>query len=225
MRFCLLLFIVWPFFSQPASAQSKYKEYKIGPKGDTLNAIGLDGKKTGKWVIRVEELRGEPGYEEEGYYKKGEKDGYWRKYSLEGDLIAIEHYTLGGKDGLQQYFTYLGDLIREENWKGYNPDSPYDTIPIYGTDNNEILEFKLVKAAPYSVKNGEWRYYEPGSGRLIKVEYYSNNNLVDPNAHKKQQAVVKEDQKKEVPKTQQMLDWEKKNRNKKKALRDGRTGL
>jgi hypothetical protein len=211
-------------YSQLTFSQVQYKEYKIGPNGDTINAVRQDGKKVGKWVIKVEELRGEPGYEEEGMYKNGEKDGYWRKYSTQGDLIGVEHYLLGGKDGLQQYFTYLGDLIREENWKGYNPDAPYDTVAVYGMDNNEVIDFKLVKAEPYSVKNGEWRYYEAGSGRLIKVEQWANNNLVKPNEPKKE-VVENSEKKKEVKKTPEMLEWEKKNSNKKKALRDGRTGM
>lgn len=219
------LFIATIFYGLNLFGQGRLKEYKIGASGDTINAVLQDGKKTGKWVVHVDELRGEPGYEEEGMYKKGEKDGYWRKYNLEGDLIGLEHFILGSKDGLQQYFTYLGDLVREENWKGYNPDAPYDTVAVYGMDNNEILEYKLVPAEPYAVKNGEWRYYEPGSGRLIRVEQWDHNNLVKPKPPEKEPAIADNGKKKEVEKTPEMLQWEKKNRNKKKALRDGRTGL
>jgi hypothetical protein len=209
------------FFIVNASAQ--YKEYKLNAKGDTINAINKQGQKVGKWVVRIEEIRGEPGYEEEGVYKKNEKDGYWRRYNLEGDLIALEHYVLGGKEGLQQYFTYLGDLVREENWKGYNPDSPYDTIAMYGTGSNEIVDYKIVKAEPYSVKDGEWRYFEPGSGRVIRTEQWARNNLVVPGAPK--QEVTTTDKAKKPEKTAEMLDWEKKHSGKKKGLRDGRTGL
>ncbi|MCC6258721.1 MAG: hypothetical protein IT254_10385 [Chitinophagaceae bacterium] len=219
-----ILFLTCIFYL-PSYAQGRYKEFKLNQNGDTLNAILPDGKKSGKWVIHVDELRGEPGYEEEGVYKKGEKDGFWRKYNLEGDLIGVEHFVLGSKDGLQQYFTYLGDLVREENWKGYNPEAPYDTVAIYGMDNNEILEYKLVPAAPYAVKHGEWRYYEPGSGRLIRTEQWDHNNLVKPKPPTKEPEVASNGKKKEVEKTPEMLKWEQKNKNKKKALRDGRTGL
>ena len=200
---------------------AQYKEYKLNAKGDTINAISKLGQKQGKWVEHTDEIRGEPGYEEEGIYKKGVKDGYWRRYSLQGDLIAVEHFILGGKDGLQQYYTYLGDLVREENWKGYNPDAPYDTIAIYGTGSGEIVDYKIVKAEPYSVKDGEWKYYEPGSGRLLKTEQWSRNNLVVPG--KTEPTVA--DKPKKAEKTAEMLEWEKKNRGKKHALRDGRTGL
>jgi hypothetical protein len=216
------IFTVFLLYCSTAS-YAQYKEFKLNPKGDTINAINKDGQKVGKWVIEVGEIRGEPGYVEEGIYKKGEKDGFWRKYSNQGDLIAVEHYILGGKDGLQQYFTYLGDLIREENWKGYNPDAPYDTIAIYGTGSGEIIDYKIVKATPYSVKHGEWKYYEEGSGRVLRTEQWALNNMVNPNAPKP--VAVETDKPKKVEKTAEMLEWEKKNRNKKKVLRDGQTGL
>ena len=142
---------------------------------------------------------------------------------LTGDLIAVENFIHGGKDGLQQYYNYLGDIEREENWKGFNPDSPYIFIPIYGTGSGEILEMKKVKAEPYSVKHGFWKYYEPG-GRLLRTDEYLNNQLVIP---KPKETTVSNDapKKKEVPKTPEMIEWEKKNSGKKKALREGKTSL
>lgn len=217
-----VFFIAILFFAFAATGTAQYKEYKLGPKGDTINAITKDGIKTGKWVTHVPELRGNPGHEEEGVYVKGEKDGYWRSYSLQGDLIAVENYKLGGKDGVQLYYTYLGDLEREESWRGYNPDAPYDTVAIYGTESNEIIDYKIVKAEPYSVKDGEWKYYEPGTGRLFRTEKWDRNNLVKPDAKNVSAAYAKP---KKVEKTAEMLEWEKKNRGKKGAIRDGRTGL
>jgi hypothetical protein len=209
------------FIASISSATAQLKSYQLNPQGDTINAINKEDQKVGKWVIEVGELRGEPGYVEEGMYKKGEKHGFWRKYSSQGDLLAVENYILGGKDGLQQYFNFLGDLEREENWRGYNPDAPYDTIAVYGTGSGEIVDYKLVKAAPYSIKHGEWRFYEPGTGRLLRKEQWSNNNLVNPNAPKTAaKTYVKPDK---VEKTPDMLEWERKNRRKKVV--DGRTGL
>ncbi len=210
-------------FTFSFNGNAQYKEYKLSPKGDTINAITKDGLKVGKWVTHVAELRGNPGYEEEGMYtRKGEKDGMWRKYTLQGDLLAVENYVKGGMDGLQQYFTYLGDLEHEEMWRGYNPDAPFDTIPVYGTGSGEIIDYKIVKAEPYSVKDGEWKYYELGSGRLLRTEKWERNNLVNPNAAKKSEAYVKP---KKVEKTAEMLEWERKNKGKKGVVRDGRTGM
>ena len=139
MIFLLFLVFTFPGFSQ-------YKEYQLSANGDTLNAIDKNNLKQGKWIIAVPELRGEPGYEEEGIFKDGKKEGTWRKYNSHGDLLAIENYRYGGKDGLQQYFTNFGDPVREENWRAYNPDAPYDTIAVYGTGSNEIIDYKIVKA-------------------------------------------------------------------------------
>ncbi|MEI8053726.1 MAG: hypothetical protein WCH52_08260 [Bacteroidota bacterium] len=202
---------------------SQYKEFKLTQFGDTINAINKDGQKVGKWVTETNELRGEPGFVEEGIYKKGEKDGYWRKYSNQGDLLAMEHYILGGKDGLQQYFSFLGDLEREENWKGYNPDSPYDTIAVYGTGNGEIVDYKIVKALPYSVKDGEWRYFE--SGRLLRSEQWSVNNLVNPKAAASSRTKTPYVKPEKLEKPPAMVEWEKKNKGKKNVIRDGQTHL
>ncbi|MEP6677138.1 MAG: hypothetical protein ABJA78_18400 [Ferruginibacter sp.] len=218
----LLLFSLFQlFFVNMVSAQ--LKDYTISAKGDTINGVNKDGDKQGRWVVHVDEVRGEPGYEEEGTFKKGKKEGAWRIYNLNGDLIGIELYKFGGKDGLQQYFTYLGDLVREEQWRGYNPDAPYDTIPVYGTGSNEILNYKIVKAEQYSVKHGEWKYYEAGTGRLLKAEQYDHNRLVTPNTPAV--AAADDKAKKKIEKTPEMLEWEKKNKGKKKVVRDGAVGL
>jgi len=220
IRQLLVLTIIQFLFFMSVHAQ--YKSYQLNAEGDTLNAIDKNDKKQGKWVIRVEPLRGEPGYEEEGVFKNNNKEGIWRLYSLVGDIIAVEFYKLGGKDGVQQYYTYLGDLIREESWRAYNPDSPYDTVAVYGTGSNEIIEYKLVKAEPYSVKHGEWKYYDAGTGRLMKLEKYERGHLEKP-TDKNKTAAAPVEKKKEVEKTPEMLEWEKKNKGKKNAVRDGRT--
>jgi antitoxin component YwqK of YwqJK toxin-antitoxin module len=198
--------------------------YSLSENGDTLNLIDAKKQKQGKWVNTIPEQRGNEGFEEEGIYKNDKKEGYWRLYNLQGDLIGVEQYKLGGKHGLQQYYTYLGNLVKEENWRGYDPETPYDTIPVYGSGNNEIVDFKIVKAEQYSVKHGEWRWYAAdGSGRLVKTEKYDRGFLEkDPNAAPVVKAATNE-KKKEIPKTPQMIEWEKKNKGKKNVIRDGRT--
>src|SRR3981081_1151341 len=100
---------------------AQYKEFTLSAKGDTLNAIDKKGLKQGKWVNTVGEIRGEPGYEEEGLYKDDKKTGPWRKYNSTGDILAVENYRFGGKDGIQQYFSFLGNLEKQEEWRGFNP--------------------------------------------------------------------------------------------------------
>ena len=220
--FTFLLFVI---ISNSVNAQ--YKSLQINVNNDTINRIDKKGLKQGKFVTRVEELRGEPGYEEEGIYKNNIKEGIWRRYTLMGDPIGYETYLHGSKDGVQQYYSPLGQLIREESWKGYNPDSPYDTIPVYGTGSNEIIEFKIVKAEPYSVKNGTWKFYDAETGRLYKTEEWKLNNIVNPNSKNEVVASGKSlpGVKKVVTKTAEMLEWEKKNKGKKNVIRDGKTGM
>ena len=205
---------------------AQLKSYKISIKGDTINKIDKKGSKQGKFVLRKEELRGEPGFEEEGMYKNDAKEGIWRRYNLMGDPIGFETYMHGGKDGPQQYYSPLGELLREESWKGYNPEAPYDTIAIYGTGSNEIVDFKVVKAEQYSVKHGFWKYYEAVTGRLFKTEEWDRNNIVLPNVPKKEVSGNSlKGIKKEIAKTPEMLEWEKKNKGKKNVIRNGQTGL
>lgn len=206
------------FFLLQANAQ--YKTFKLSVKGDTLNAVNQKGLKQGKWVIHVDALRGEPGYEEEGIFINDKKEGPWRKYTLQGDIIAIENYQNGDKDGLSQYFSRFGNLVREENWRAYNPDVPYDTIPVFGTGNNEIISYKIIKAKPYSVKNGDWTYYDPTTGRIQKIERYDRGYLLDQ--QKQEETVIEEPMKKIKPK--EVLEYEKKNSGKKKVrVRNGST--
>ncbi len=210
-----------------AGASAQYKSFKISENRDTINRLDKQGFKQGKWVERQESVRGEPGFEVEGLYKNDQKEGIFRHYTLQGDPIGFETYLHGGKDGSQQYYSPLGELLREESWKGFNPDAPYDTIPIYGTGSGEIVDYKIVKAEPYSVKQGTWRYYEAVTGKLLKTEEWSRNVIVLPDAPKPQAGVgaTLDGVKKVVPKTPEMLEWEKKNKGKKNAIRNGQTGI
>ncbi len=222
IRQLLILIIILFLFYINGTAQ--YKSFQLTASGDTINAIDKNDMKQGKWVIHVNELRGEPGFEEEGIFIKGKKEGIWRKYSLTGDIIAVEFYKLGGKHGIQQYYTYLGELIREESWKGYDPEAPYDTVAVYGDGNNEIIDYKITKAEQYSVKHGDWKYYDPiNGGRLAKIEKYDRGFLETPGGSVVRTPAPVTDKSKKPEKTPEMLEWEKKNKGKKNALRDGRT--
>ena len=202
------------------TAVAQYKTYKLSVHGDTLNAIDNKGLKQGKWVIHVDPLRGEPGYEEEGIFVNDKREGLWRKYTLQSDLIAMEHYRFGGKDGLCQYLTPLGELVREEHWRAYNPDAPYDTIAVYGTGSNEIISYKIVRAEQYSVKDGDWTYYDPSTGRIIKTEKYDRGRLIQ---QPKTELVTEEPKK--VAKPAEVLEYEKKNAGKRRVkVRDRQTG-
>ncbi|MFT3683139.1 MAG: hypothetical protein QM791_22960 [Ferruginibacter sp.] len=208
------------------SSHAQYKDFMLSPKGDTLNAIDKKDQKQGKWINTVPEIRGEPGYEEEGFYKDDKKTGTWRKYNENGDIIAIENYFLGGKHGACDYYSFLGNIERHEEWRGFNPDAPYDTIAVYGQGNNEITDFKIVKAEQYSVPHGEWKYFNP-SGHIVKIDRYDRGQLLKDPQEDKPVAQTTPAQPKEKVKTKEILEYEKKYSKKKRNQmeRDGKTSL
>src|SRR5215207_411631 len=125
MRYLLIATI---FFS--LGSQAQWKSFTLTPKGDTLNRIDLTGLKQGPWVVQMPELRGERGYEEEGYFYNDKKEGTWKRFSLEGDMIAVENFSYGMKSGKCIYFTNSGEALREESWRAIDPKSPFDTVLI-----------------------------------------------------------------------------------------------
>jgi len=212
------------------STSAQLKNYIIGVKGDTLNRVDGNGLKQGRWVSHVDALRGEPGYEEEGVYKDGKKEGTWRSYSLEGDLLSVENYKWGYKNGQCQYFNLFG-RVREESWKAIDPKNPYDTIDVPDLNTDAVYK-RVVKVDAFTVKHGTWNYYDPQTGAIVKSEEYVLDQLQDPS--KKKIAIGKTDStglKKDSlttskMKPQEVLDYEKKNSGKKKIkVRDGATGV
>lgn len=214
------------------SSQAQWKSFIIGVKGDTLNRMDQNNLKQGPWVTRVESLRGEPGYEEEGIYKDGKKEGLWRTYNLMGDLLVMENYKWGYKNGNCSYYNLYG-LVREESWKATDPKNPYDTIDVPDLNTDAVYK-RVVKVEGFTVKHGTWNYYDPQTGAIVKTEEYVLDKLVDP---KKKNAlaangknlpdsasVKKDTTLTSKAKPKEVLDYEKKNSKKKKIkVRDGTT--
>lgn len=234
----LLIFLIIVLFFSSTSYSQKWKSYIIGVKGDTLNRLDQKGLKQGPWVVHVAELRGERGYEEEGFFSNDKKDGVWRKFSLEGDLIAIETYRWGGKDGKSVYLNTMGNPIREENWKAVNPENPYDTINVYDPDNpGKIVAKQVIKLEGYSLKHGAWKYYDTFSGRIDKTEYWYfdkparktgiDDDELAPIAvtdNDEGNTAKADEKKKAVPKPKEVVEFEQKKPGKKKIrVRDGST--
>jgi hypothetical protein len=207
------------------------KTFLVNPKGDTINCTDVNGKRQGYWLIRVEPLRGNPGYDEEGYYRDGEKEGTWVIYSKMGDLVAEENYKWGMKDSISRYYNVMVGLIREESWKAVNPSDPWVEVDVENIMNPGTFTKARVKMEGKSYKHGTWKMYDPQTGALAKTEvWYMNESEAD--RKKKQMAKAtttptpdstKPAHKKVVPK--EVLEFEKKNSGKKKVkVRDGQTG-
>jgi antitoxin component YwqK of YwqJK toxin-antitoxin module len=222
-------------FSIGANAQ--WKSFIIGVKGDTLNRVDQKGRKQGPWVVKVPELRGEQGYEEDGYFVDDKKEGRWVRYTEQGDKLAVENYRWGQKDGRCEYYNNVEDLVRVESWRAIDPKNPYDTVAVTDPQNpNKILRFEIVKVESPSVKHGTWRYYDPNTGRIEKTEQWVLDKLKtkdDDDAPTETASTdgsspataKKADEKKEAAKPKEVLEYEKKNSGKKKIkVRDGNTG-
>ena len=155
-------------FSTGASAQ--YKSFIKGVHGDSINKVDMNDMKQGKWVIRVAPLRGNPGYEEEGYFKDDLKQGTWKSYNLMGDKIAEEVFRNGNKDGRCAYYSVAG-LIREEFWRAPRKlDQQYDTIMVPDPGIPNKYNRVIIRNEGHSIKHGTWRYFDPVYGKIIAEE-------------------------------------------------------
>jgi hypothetical protein len=211
----ILLFTTFKGYSQAGT-------FIIGVKGDTLNKLDSKSMKQGKWINRVDEVRGEPGFDEEGEYKNNRKEGTWRLYSLEGDLIGLEFYKWGNKDGLCQYFNSSGALLREENWRALNPEKLYDTLVIEDIDHLNEYKTVIVKNEGVGIRNGYWKYYNSSTGMIYKTEFYILGKLEKPKSNSGSDSTSVAS--KTMVKPKEVQDYEKKNAGKKKIkVRDGAT--
>jgi antitoxin component YwqK of YwqJK toxin-antitoxin module len=217
MRIIFFLLILASF-----NGYSQWKDYKLINDGkDTINRIDRKDMKQGEWVIRVESLRGEPGYEEEGVFENNRKEGEWRLFSLMGDLVGIEHYRWGNKDGVAQYFSNHGDLRLEQSWKALNPDKAYDTIMVEDIDKLNSYREVIIKNEGVALKHGTWKYYDANGGGILKTENYVFGKLEADNSST---AAAVQAEPKKVSKPKEVLEFEKKNSGKKKVrYQDGST--
>jgi hypothetical protein len=223
MRIILVLFFL---ISIDASAQ--WKSFIIGVRGDTLNRVDMQGRKQGPWVIHVDELRGEQGYDEQGYFTDDRKDGVWVRFSLMGDKIAAETYRWGNLDGKAQYFTRTGGLVREETWRAVDPAKTMDTVPVFDVnDPNKVINHVVIKLEGQTYKHGTWTYYDPQAGTIVKTEEYFLDKLKTGDGGADDLKPLDPDAKaKTAVKPKAILDYEKKNSGKKKIKsRDGSTGF
>ncbi len=205
------------------------KTFRLSDRGDTLNCVDMKGKKQGKWLLQIPELRGNPGHEEEGEYKNNVKEGIWRSYSPQGDLQAVESYRWGLLNGKSQYYNLQG-LEREESWMAIDPEKEYDTIEVPDLYQDAVYHTVIYKNEGRSMRHGRWKWFDPSTGFEQKSEEYVRDSVVNPLAEfgisdkrKKDPSDTSTVKKKDKPSVVQ--EWEKKNSGKKKVnVRDGSTG-
>ena len=205
------------------------KTFTLSDRGDTLNCIDMKGRKQGKWLVRIPELRGTPGHEEEGEYVNGKKEGTWRSYTMQGDVFAVENYKWGLLNGKAQYYNLQG-LEREESWWAIDPTKEYDTIEVPDLYQDAVYHTVIIKNEGRSMKHGRWKWFDPLTGYETKSEEFIRDSAVNDLAvfglakgHQKNAPDTATAKKKVKPAAVQ--EWEKKNAGKKKvAVRDGSAG-
>lgn len=203
----------------------------MSDRGEMLNCTDKNNKKQGKWIERTEPLRGNAGFEEEGQYINDRREGLWRKYNLQGDVLAMENYKWGLLNGNCQYFTVDG-IEHEESWRALDPDKEYDTIDVPDLYVPDVYKKVIIKNEGYSLKHGKWIFYDPRTGFIVKTQSYIMDSLENPLAvfgikDKSVNDSTAADRKKKAlaAKTPEIIEWEKKNAGKKKVkIRDGKTG-
>ena len=216
------LFIILSILFISSNCMAQCVTFRLNAHGDTLNCTDVNGKKQGKWVIHVDNLRGEPGYEDEGEFENDKRTGPWRRYNLTGDLIALENYRWGNKDGVSDYFNIYG-LEHEEFWHATNPLYPYDTVYVPNVNDPDKYEMKIVKVEATTVKHGNWRYYDAETGKLVKTESYLFDKLQEAKADPSASGVQTNAQANAMPaKPKEVQQFEKKIAKKRKiVIRDG----
>jgi hypothetical protein len=215
----IFMFLLTLFSLCAVQGYSQWKDYAIGPKGDTLNCLDNKDRKQGKWVNHFDEVRGEPGYEEEGVYKNSRKEGPWRLYNLMGDLIGLEVYKWGNKDGVCQYFNNSGMLLKEEGWRALNPDKQYDTLQVEDIDHLNQYKTVIVKNEGVAIKDGAWKFYDPITGMIVRTETYTIGKLEAPKSSATASSAAGASKANVKPK--EVLDFEKKTGKKKVKVQDG----
>jgi hypothetical protein len=194
----------------------QWKSFIISPNGDSLNCVDKQDRRQGRWVIHVDEVRGEPGNESEGVYKDNRKEGAWRIYSLQGDLSGMEFYKWGNKDGVCQYFGMNGSLLREEGWRALNPDKAYDTLEVEDVDHLDKYKTVIVKNEGVAIKDGTWKFYDAFTGMVSRTEVYTLGKLEGKSGTATAAAAPQTG-----TKPKEVLDFEKKVGKKKVKVQDG----
>jgi len=221
MRWIFFLFSLIILQIHPVKSFAQWKDYKISPNGDTLNCTDKQDKKQGKWVNHYDEVRGEPGYEEEGVYKNDRKEGTWRLYNLQGDLTGVEFYKWGFKDGVCQYFGMNGTLLREESWRALNPDKEYDTIQVEDIDHLDNYKTVIIKNEGAGLKDGVWKFYDPTTGMVARTETYTLGKRETPKNGTSSTAAASAPKANTKPK--EVLEFEKKAGKKGRKVQNGST--
>lgn len=172
----VFVFISALLLSTVASYAQRVEDILDIKKNKPVNQVDDKGKRHGDWVIKKDQVRGEPGYTTFGAYIHGAKFGIWYTMDEEGDMLAEENYKNNLLDGEVKYYT-KGKLACIGKYLALNTSSPYDSIivedPVTG-----VQKLVRVPTSWGSVRHGMWHYYEPISGRLTRDVEYQIDDII-----------------------------------------------
>lgn len=134
-----------------------------------MNSVDAQKRKQGPWVEQVPSLRGEPGYSWEGSYKNNRKEGVWKKYNVNGDVIAEETFKNGALDGLCKYYYPDGRLAATGVMLAVDLEGQKDTVTVVDPVSGEETLTEVTRKG-HSVRHGEWRVYDE-DGSMIRETY------------------------------------------------------
>ena len=169
----VLHLIIYILFVSTVSAQQGVRDDL--PKERT-NQFDGEGRKHGTWVTITPARMGEPTFRESGSYYHGEKTGKWYKADTEGELMSMENYVGNALNGEVRYYD-KGLLYCEGTYRGLNPLQEFDTIVIVDPVSH-LESFKVISTDKGTVRHGTWRYYNPRTAELIRIEEYQVDELV-----------------------------------------------
>lgn len=170
MRLAYLTIIMLLAFG-PAGGQERRLHFK-----EPVNQLDQQQQRTGLWYIVHPALRGEPTFSEFGRYANGQKEGIWTTLDAMNRLKAKENYMYGVRNGQAKYYD-KGRLALTGTYRGLNPKYEYDTIMV--TDPISLLDREVVVHSDQgSLRHGTWRYFDPRSGVLLRVEEYQVDSLL-----------------------------------------------
>lgn len=133
------------------------------------NQVDAKKRKQGPWIEQVESIRGEPGFSWEGVYKNDRKEGIWKKFTINGDLLAEETFKNGALDGLCKYFYPDGKISAVGMMVTTDIEGQKDTVLVIDPVTQEEAFIEVTRKGN-SVRQGEWRIYDE-DGVMLKETY------------------------------------------------------
>lgn len=171
-------------FAQKKNGQFAHAAKTKTGQDDRLNRTDAQNRKQGTWFIKKEALRGEPAYMIFGNYVDDKKQGLWYKLDAHGELISIQNYTAGSLNGTSRYYEQ-GRLVCIGNFRSLNTAQKMDSIWVTDPVTN-YQKLVVVPTEQGTVRHGLWRYYDSGTGQLIKEERYQVDELISSKSFRPQ---------------------------------------